>query len=63
MISCGEPSGDLYAGALATEIKRLEPTAIVSGFGLIGMRERASLLHGRLTLSSAPGNVVSFVAC
>jgi len=25
------------------------------GLGLIGMRERASLLHGRLTLSSAPG--------
>ena len=27
MISCGEPSGDLYAGALATEILRLEPDA------------------------------------
>ena len=33
MISCGEPSGDLYAGALASEILRLEPDAIVSGFG------------------------------
>ena len=25
MISCGEPSGDLYAGALASEILRLAP--------------------------------------
>jgi lipid-A-disaccharide synthase len=33
MISCGEPSGDLYAGALATEILRLEPGAAISGFG------------------------------
>ena len=33
MLSCGEPSGDLYAGALAAEILRLEPDAIVSGFG------------------------------
>jgi len=27
MISCGEPSGDLYAGALAAEIFRLDPAA------------------------------------
>lgn len=33
MISCGEPSGDLYAGALAAEILRLEPTAVITGFG------------------------------
>jgi lipid-A-disaccharide synthase len=33
MISCGEPSGDLYAGALASEILRLEPDAAISGFG------------------------------
>lgn len=33
MISCGEPSGDLYAGALAGEILRLEPSARISGFG------------------------------
>jgi lipid-A-disaccharide synthase len=40
MISCGEPSGDLYAGALATEIKRLDPRAVVTGFG--GERLRAA---------------------
>src|SRR5947208_466140 len=33
MLSCGEPSGDLYAGALASEILKLEPAAIVTGFG------------------------------
>jgi lipid-A-disaccharide synthase len=33
MISCGEPSGDLYAGALAAEILREEPSASIVGFG------------------------------
>lgn len=32
-ISCGEPSGDLYAGALAREILALEPSAYVYGLG------------------------------
>jgi lipid-A-disaccharide synthase len=33
MISCGEPSGDLYAGALARELRGLDPSVIVTGFG------------------------------
>ncbi len=33
MISCGEPSGDLYAGALAREIRQLDPAAVITGFG------------------------------
>ena len=33
MLSCGEPSGDLYAGALTTEIRRLDPSADVFGLG------------------------------
>jgi lipid-A-disaccharide synthase len=33
MISCGEPSGDLYAGALAAEIRALAPDAEITGFG------------------------------
>ena len=33
MISCGEASGDLYAGALTTEIRRLDPGAEVFGLG------------------------------
>ena len=33
MISCGEPSGDLYAGALVSEILRRDPAAEIFGFG------------------------------
>jgi lipid-A-disaccharide synthase len=33
MLSCGEPSGDLYAGALVAEVLRREPAADVFGFG------------------------------
>ena len=40
MLSCGEPSGDLYAGALATEIVRRDPSAQIFGFG--GPRMAAS---------------------
>ena len=40
LISCGEASGDLYAGALAAEIRRLEPDAAMTGFG--GDRLRAA---------------------
>lgn len=33
LISCGEPSGDLYAGALATELLTLDPGAEITGLG------------------------------
>ena len=33
MLSCGEPSGDLYAGALVREIRRSSPGAEVFGLG------------------------------
>lgn len=33
MISCGEPSGDLYAGALAAELRALDPSVSITGFG------------------------------
>tara|TARA_B100000029_G_C17583524_1_gene960426 strand:- start:1744 stop:2892 length:1149 start_codon:yes stop_codon:yes gene_type:complete len=33
LISCGEPSGDLYAGALTKELIALDPTARVYGLG------------------------------
>src|SRR5262245_41562999 len=33
MISCGEPSGDLYAGALAVEIRRRAPDITIFGLG------------------------------
>ncbi len=40
MISCGEPSGDLYGAALAHEIRHLDPSATMVGFG--GSRVRAA---------------------
>ncbi|PYR94036.1 MAG: lipid-A-disaccharide synthase [Acidobacteria bacterium] len=46
MISCGEPSGDLYAGALAAEIKTIQPDALVSGFGGDRLQQAGgSLVH------------------
>lgn len=33
MISCGEPSGDLYAGALATALRQQRPDVDIVGFG------------------------------
>ena len=40
LISCGEPSGDLYAGALTREIRALDPSARILGLG--GERFRAA---------------------
>jgi lipid-A-disaccharide synthase len=33
LISCGEPSGDLYAGALVRELRAIDPAIAVSGMG------------------------------
>ena len=33
LLSCGEPSGDLYAGALTRELRRFDPSIGVSGLG------------------------------
>jgi lipid-A-disaccharide synthase len=38
LISCGEPSGDLYAGALAREILTRDPAASITGFGSARLR-------------------------
>jgi lipid-A-disaccharide synthase len=44
MISCGEPSGDLYAGALAAEILKIEPNASITGFGSERLRAAGASL-------------------
>jgi lipid-A-disaccharide synthase len=44
MISCGEASGDMYAGALAREILALDPTATITGFGSDRLREAGATL-------------------
>jgi lipid-A-disaccharide synthase len=33
LISCGEPSGDLYAGALARELRQIKPALEIAGIG------------------------------
>ena len=46
MVSCGEASGDLYAGALADEIHRIEPDADIFGFGGERLRSAGARLIG-----------------
>ena len=46
MISCGEASGDLYAGALAKELLRRDPDCRVSGFGGDRLRAAGATLIG-----------------
>ena len=39
-----------------------DPGLPVSGFGIVGMRERAALLDGTLTIDSAPGRPTTVTA-
>ena len=55
MISCGEPSGDLYAGALASEILPLEPSAVITGFGGDRLRAAGASLVGDFNGLSVTG--------
>ena len=54
MISCGEPSGDLYAGALAAALRRQQPNLDIFGFG----GRRLAAAGGRL-LGSYEGLAVT----
>lgn len=54
MISCGEASGDLYAGALTRELHALDPAAAVTGLGGDRLRQAGATLFGdyhRLTVT------------
>ena len=44
MISCGEPSGDVYAGALARELRALDPSIALTGFGSQHLRDAGASL-------------------
>lgn len=46
MISCGEASGDLYAGALVAQMRALEPDLRVFGFGGERLRSQGATLAG-----------------
>jgi lipid-A-disaccharide synthase len=55
MISCGEPSGDLYAAALANEIRALDPAAHITGFGGERLRAAGADLTGDFSGLSVTG--------
>ena len=44
LISCGEPSGDLYAGALAAALRDLDPATRVAGLGGDHLRDSGAEL-------------------
>ncbi len=46
MISCGEPSGDAYAGALARELRRIDPSVRITGLGGEHLRAAGADLVG-----------------
>jgi lipid-A-disaccharide synthase len=55
MISCGEASGDLYAGALATELRQRVPDAEIVGFGGPRLRAAGGTLLGDFSRFSVTG--------
>lgn len=55
MISCGEPSGDFYAGALATELLGLDPTTTIVGLGGQHLREAGATLTADFSGLSVTG--------
>jgi lipid-A-disaccharide synthase len=46
MISCGEPSGDLYAGALVASLRQIDPAIRVFGFGGERLQAAGATLDG-----------------
>ena len=60
MISCGEPSGDLYAGALASEILRRESSAEVFGCGGPRLADAGARLVGTFEGLSVTGLTEAF---
>ena len=55
MISCGEPSGDLYAAALAREIRAQSPAVVITGFGGDQLRNAGAELLGDFSGLSVTG--------
>ena len=55
MISCGEASGDLYAGALATELRHRAPNVEIFGFGGPRLEAAGGTLLGNFTRFSVTG--------
>jgi len=55
MVSCGEPSGDLYAGALTGELRQRDPSADVFGLGGEHLRRAGGRLVGDFAGISVTG--------
>jgi lipid-A-disaccharide synthase len=55
LISCGEPSGDLYAASLATELHRIDPSVTITGFGGERLRRAGAQLIGDFSGLSVTG--------
>jgi lipid-A-disaccharide synthase len=49
LISCGEPSGDLYAGALAAELRARAPSIEIAGLGGPRLQAAGATLSGLFT--------------
>ena len=49
LISCGEPSGDLYAGAVTAELRARAPSADIFGFGGPRLKAAGATLVGDFT--------------
>ena len=57
MISCGEPSGDLYAASLTAELLRIDPSMVITGFGGERLRQAGAQLVGDFAGLSVTGLV------
>ena len=55
LISCGEPSGDLYAGALTRALRSLDPSVTVCGLGGDRLRDAGAELVGHYRGLAATG--------
>jgi len=55
MISCGEPSGDMYAAELARHLKAEDPSAVITGFGGERLRGAGADLLGDFSGLSVTG--------
>ncbi|MXY25277.1 MAG: lipid-A-disaccharide synthase [Acidobacteria bacterium] len=55
LISCGEPSGDLYAGALTRALRAVDPSVTVCGLGGDHLRDAGAELVGHYRGLAATG--------
>ncbi|MXZ73444.1 MAG: lipid-A-disaccharide synthase [Acidobacteria bacterium] len=55
LISCGEPSGDLYAGALTRALRAIDPSVTVCGLGGDHLRDAGAELVGHYRGLAATG--------